>query len=216
MRSTNSNSIMKVWLAAFALASFVALSGCGSVTMPQEHYYRIGLPDLGRSSLVSADIVRVEGFDLASALHSDRLLVAEDAVQLRAYEFHRWISPLQRLVQDAMTVGLSRAHAFTEVKGPTDGPGETLVLTGRILDFHQANVDGEWAGKVTIALRLDDARGDRGVVLQEEFTQSVKMTDESPGAAVRALSEGTRGVLQQFLERCVQVGVFADVARPGK
>jgi hypothetical protein len=44
----------------------------------------------------------------------------------------------------------------------------------------------------------------------------VKMTDESPGAAVRALSEGTRGVLQQFLERCVQVGVFADVARPGK
>ena len=85
------------------------------------------------------------------------------------------------------------------------------MLTGRILDFRQVARDGAWAGKVTLALRLADAR-DHRVVFLEESSAPVPMPDEMPGAAVAALSAGTRDVLRGFRARCEAAGGFAGIA----
>ena len=203
------------------------LASCGSVVIPEEHYYRLALPELPVGTSVdtpvgmpggSVEVLRVEGFELASTLRGDRLLVAESPVQLRAYEFHRWISSLDRLVRDVVTAVLTRSNAFREVKGPTDGPGETLLLSGRILDFHQVADRGAWAGKVRFHLRLATGfdTGEPRVLFQQEFTATVPMQGPSPAAAVVALSAATGRVIAGFLGRCRDVGVFSGVAKPGK
>ena len=199
------------------LALIVALLcvGCSTVAIPEENYYRLDLPRLTPMAAASSEILRIEGFELASSLNSDRLLVADNPVQLRAYEFHRWIGPLDRLVQDAVQAGLSRVRAFAEVKGPAEAPGETLYLSGRILDFHQVGEDGAWAGRVTLELRLA-ASQDRRVLFQEEFSRTVPMQGATPADAARSLSAGTGRIVEDFLERCDVAGVFSSAAQPGK
>ena len=76
-------------------------------------------------------------------------------------------------------------------------------------------IAGGWAGKVTLALRLEVA-SDRRVLFQEEFSRSVPMVDSTPSAAAIALSQGMSRVLEHFLSRCEEVGVFEGFAEPGK
>jgi ABC-type uncharacterized transport system auxiliary subunit len=201
-------------LLALALAMALAAGACGSVQVPEEHYYRLVLPQVEPRAQRSPAVLRIEGFELAASLSPDRLLVATAPVQLRAYEFHRWIGPLERLVQDAVREQLTRAGAFTAVKGPEDGPGESLVLTGRIIDFHQVAMAQTWGGKVTVQLRLSRVE-DRQVLFHEEFSATVSMPQAAPMDAVQALSMATDGVVRQFLARCDAVAVFA-AARPGR
>ena len=191
------------------------LASCGGVAVPHETYYRIDAPELGAHPIRSGDVLRVEGLDLDASLSSDRVLIADDAVQLRAYEFHRWLNPLDRMVLDTLVRSLSRSGAFQRVKGPTDDAGESLVLAGRVIDFHQSGAAGVWCGKVTMELRLTRA-SDGAALFDEEFTHSVAMEEPSPDAAVRALSRGTGEVLRQFLDRCHEAGVFRGFAEPGK
>lgn len=193
----------------------VLFASCGSVAIPEENFYRLDLPQVRGVKTRSPDVLRVEGFELASTLSTDRILVAENRVRLRAYEFHRWINSLDLLVKDCVLVGLTRAQAFAEVKGPADGPGETLLLSGRILDFHQVAIAGSWSGKVTLSLRLEVASGHR-LLFQEEFSCSVPMAGSTPSAAVLALSQAMSRVLEHFLSRCSEVGVFEGFAKPGK
>ena len=100
--------------APLALLLGLVAAGCSSVDLPQEAYYRITLPAIGPIPVRSAHVLRVEGFELDSSLSSDRLLVAETPVRLRAYEFQRWVNPLDRLVQDALQRGLTHTRAFAE------------------------------------------------------------------------------------------------------
>jgi uncharacterized lipoprotein YmbA len=193
----------------------VLAAGCSSVSLPEENYYRLALPDRVASPIRTTHVLRIEGIELDSSLSRDKILVAQSDVQLQAYEFHRWISPLDRLIQDAITNGLSRSGAFVQVKGPVDGPGESLLLSGRVLDFQQVAGANGWSGKVTIVLRVLSAR-DRELVLEREVTSTLAMGDKSPGAAATALSSGLGDTMTQFLAGCAGTAVFAQAARPSK
>lgn len=152
----------------------------------------------------------------------DRLLVAERVGQLRAYEFHRWMNPLNRLVQAAVRRGVQETGAFAEAKGLADPSGEDFVLRGRILDFHQSAVEGRWVGLVRIGLRLARA-ADRAVVLQRVFSATTSLAEaeegetfDLPAELAIALSAGTGPVIELFHQACAEAGLFADLARPGK
>ncbi|MCA8956777.1 MAG: membrane integrity-associated transporter subunit PqiC [Planctomycetes bacterium] len=198
--------------AALCCALCLPSVGCRSVAIPEEHYYRLdlgALPAVADAHKPPAGVLRVEGFDVAASLSTDRLLVASTPVQLRAYEFHRWLNPLGQLVRDAVVTGLSRTGAFAEVKSPTDAPGEDWSLSGRIVDFHQVvHQGGGWAARVTMRLRLwSPARG--ALLLQQELSRQVPVNGSEPAALAAALSEALVQVLQGFAEKCVQARVFA-------
>ena len=195
--------------------SFLLVVGCSAVSVPQENYYRLAAVGLPVALAPTKDTLRVEGFELASSLSRDQILVADNSVQLRAYEFHRWISPLNRLIQDTVATGLTRSKTFAQVKGPTDDPGETLALSGRVLEFQQEGESGKWQARVTIELRLQSAP-ERRLLLQDEFTAEVPMTESDPAAAVVALSSGVGRVVSSFLERCREAGLIAVAAGPSK
>lgn len=205
---------MRIWSLCGALCLAGLSVGCGAVPVPVETYYRLAPTNQQPIATASQEALRVEGFELASALSSDRLMVAESPVQLHIYEFHRWINPLERLVQDAIRGGLRRAGAFGEVLGPADsGASEAMTLTGRVLDFQQVPLGDGWGGRVRLELRLVGGSGQR-TLLREEFGATAAMADASPAGAVQALSRATGEVLSQFLRRCAERELLGVPARP--
>lgn len=195
---------------AWLLAPFV-LTGCGSVEVPDEVYYRVALPPAATAPMAHGGVLRMESLTLASSLSEDGLMVQEGPVRLRPYAFHRWVAPLDQLVTDAIQGNLRRSRCFEEVLGPLEGDTADLVLTGRIVDFQQDVGAAAWDGVVTLDLRLvqlaEDGVSTVGTAFQREFTARVPATSRHPEAGVQALSQGLGEVCQQLVQQMVQVGV---------
>jgi uncharacterized lipoprotein YmbA len=102
-------------------AVLAVLAACASVEVPVERLYRLDLPASASPDPGRAGVLRVQDLQLATALDGDRLLV-QRGVRLEPRALDRWIAPLDRLVTDALVLGLSRARVCDLVKGGVD-PG---------------------------------------------------------------------------------------------
>ncbi len=193
---------MKYPSMTFSALFLLLLSACGSVHLPEQNYYRLLPPQaLGAASRDQGYVLRVQSVRLASSLAHDRLMVSHSPVRLQAYEFHNWVSPLDQMVEDVLITGLSRQTAFLQVKDAGDGYGEDLCLNARILDFHQVQHNGQWSGRVSVAVNLCTSK-DQHSLLQEEFSATVPMQGSDPDALVLALSSGLSTVMTDMVARC--------------
>lgn len=194
--------------AALAAAAFL-LAACGSVEVPRERFFRLALPEVAAVDPQKAGVLRVADLQLGTALDSDCLLVAT-GVQLEPRPLERWVAPLDRLVTDALVLGLSRAQVCDLVKGAADPGDETWSLRGRIVEFAEVHDgDGERA-HVTIELWLE---GDGRLLFRQEFAATERLQGTGAEAAVAALSRGLQQVVGGVVARMRQDGLFA-AARP--
>ena len=197
---------VRVRLVSVALLLPVAtvLAACGSVKLPEEHFYRLDVPrQAGTAAAPSVEmrplVVRVQRLQLGADLAGDRLMVGAGAVRLQPYVFHRWAGSLDSLVTDAFVTAFARSGAFGAVKGPDDAGGEDVTVSGRILDFHQVQENGAPAALVTLDLVV--ARGEQPV-WRSELRRLEPAQGSEPEAVVRALSAGLAHVLHDAVERC--------------
>ncbi len=185
----------------------LVLFGCGSVSLPEQHFYRLRLPEPTGGALQRAGILRVGELELSAVLAGDRLMVARGPVEMQPYEFHHWAGPLDVLVADTLVAGLSRSRCFSQVKAAGERGGEEFVLTGRVLNCHQeVNEDG-WHGVVTLDLRLVDARDGR-LYFQTELSRRRSATSTEPAALVLALSLAMAEIVEGILVECQRSGIF--------
>lgn len=198
-----------------ALALLAVLGACSSVQVPEQHLYRLRLPDPPRAVETRRCVLRIGPLDLAADLGGDRLVVADGPVKVAHYRNHRWAGPLERLVADALLAGIARSRAFEQVKSDSERGGEDLLLTGRVLDFHQSVRDGRWVGDVALDVRI--AAQDGGSVLHVELRRDAELESAEPEALVLALSSALEQVVDDLLGACVEAGLAAPpaVPRPG-
>lgn len=197
----------------------LSLGACGAVEVPEERYYRLALPEVpaapgAEQKPRELGVLRVRSLELAATLDGDRIMVAESPVRLRALEFHRWVAPLPRMLQDELITGLRRSGAFTEVKSELDPSGEDLRLSGRVLDCHQVAGEGQWTALLRLELRLERA-GDGRTLFRDEFVSRVPLQDGGQDGLVEGLSRGLQEVLQAFVQRSAAHRTAAQ-ARPPK
>lgn len=187
------------------LCALLALAACGSVEVPTEQFYRLQLPAVAEAHPMRAGTLRVHDLQLGTALDSDRLL-RQQGVRLEPRPLARWVAPLDRLVTDALVLGLSRARVCDLVKGSADAGLETWSLHGRIVDFVEASTEHGQEARVRLELWLQ--QGDR-LVFQDEFTcvEPIEATD--PDAAVAALSRGLNRVVGDVVGRMRSLDLFA-------
>lgn len=187
--------------------ALAALSGCGSVSVPEQCYYRLEPPAPTAATSPRAGSLRVSGLELAADLTGDRVMVAEDPVRVTPFVNHHWAGPLDQLLADAFVTGLRRAGWFERVKDPTAIGDEDWVLSGRVLDFQLApGTNAEWVGLATIDLELLDAHGQ--LVFRHEFQRRAPAAGTSPEDVVRALSVSVGEIVADFGRRCERAGVF--------
>lgn len=204
------------WFAWFVVA---ILAACSSVELPVERYYRLQPTDAVAPDPMRAGILRVHDLQLGTALDSDRLLF-QAGVRLEPRSLARWVAPLDRLVTDAMVLGLSRARVCELVKGSADSGVETWSLHGRIVDFVEAVSKEGSQAHVTLELWLQC--GD-DLVFHDEFACTEPLSESGPDQAVVALSRGLNQIVGQVVARMRDLDLFAaahaakarnDVARP--
>jgi uncharacterized lipoprotein YmbA len=198
-----------------AVCLCVLLAACGSVAVPEQHYYRLVPPSPAGELLPRAGTLRVANVELAAELSGDRMLVADGPVRVAPFVHHHWAGPLDRLVADALVTGLRRAGWFERVKDLTTGGGEDWLITARVLDFHLApGSDGEWVGLATIDLELVDQGGT--LVFRDEFRRTTPTGGTEPEYVVEALSRSVESIVADFGVRCERAGVFEQsyVASP--
>jgi uncharacterized lipoprotein YmbA len=199
-----------------AAAALLGLaSGCGSVDVPRESFWRLELPAPAGGELPRAGCLRVADLQLGNALDGDCLLVADGPVSLEPIEMQRWVAPLDRLVTDAVVLGLSRTRMFTLVLGAGDPGREDHTLFGRIVDFAEHRRPGGDVALVVLEFWL--GRSD-AILFQEEFRAEVPLAGSGPEAMVSALSRGLQQVLDALVGRMRAAGVFAGAiqAAPAK
>ena len=185
----------------------LGVAGCGSVEVPKQLYYRLEAPEPPKATIPRAGVLRVGGLELAADLAGDRVMVAENAVQVAPFVHHHWAGPLDGLLADVLVTGLRRAGWFERVKDPMAGGGEDWVLSGRVLDFQLApGEDGRWVGRATIDLELVDRQG--ALVFRDEFQRDVPAEGTDAAHVVHALSQSVAGILTDFGTRCERAGVF--------
>lgn len=186
------------WWIALALA----LAGCGSVAVPSERFYRLELPASVAPDPARAGVLRVQDLQLNTALDSD-CLVRQDGVRLEPRPLSRWVAPLDRLVTDALVLGLSRARVCELVKSSVDPGAETWNLRGRIVEF--AETDGGTVARVTMELWLEaDAR----LLFHDEFVAVEPIAVPGPEGAVGALSRGLQRVVGNVVARMRGMDLF--------
>ena len=178
---------------------------CGSVQLPQERYWRLELPAPVGGELPRGGVLRVHDLQLGNALQGDCLLVAPGDAQLVPRLTDHWIAPLERLVTDAVVLGLSRTRMFALVKGAGDAGGEDCELHGRIIDFAEHREGAATVGRAVFDFWVE-CRGE--LRFHDEFTAAVALRGEGAGAAVMALSAALLQVLDQLAGRMRAAGLF--------
>lgn len=196
---------------AVVLAALL-LAACRSVEVPRERYFRLDLPAASAADPQRAGVLRVLDLQLGTALDSDCLLIA-DGVHLEPRPLERWVAPLDRLVTDALVLGLSRARVCALVKSGADPGQENWSLHGRIVEFAEVRGSGanDSAARIALELWLEDRDGQ--LLFHDEFRAEEPLREAGPAAAVAALSRGLQGIVGGVVQRMQGDGLFA-AARP--
>lgn len=192
------------WL-PFLLAAVAC--GCRSVAVPVERYYRLEPPPVAAPDPQRGGVLRVHDLQLATALDAGCLL-RQEGVRLEPRPLSRWVAPLDRLVTDAVVLGLSRARVCELVKGGADPGGETWALRGRIVEFAEAIDDAGAVAAVTLELWLE--AGDQ-LLFHGEFAAREPIVDgaDREAAVVAALSRGIGTVVGSVVQRMRGMALFA-------
>ena len=185
------------------------LIACSSVEVPVERFYRLQLPAAVAPDPLRAGTLRVHDLQLATALDSDRLL-CQRGVRLEPRVLSRWVAPLDRLVTDALVVGLSRARVCELVKGSVDPGPETWTLHGRVVDFVEAHGAAGAEARVTMELWLQS--GDH-LLFHDEFAAVEPLGEPGAESAVVALSRGVQTVVTDVVARMRGLDLFAAELR---
>ena len=194
------NATRSLWL-----FGVLGLAACGAVAVPRERFYRLALPPVEAPDPQQAGVLRVHDLQLATSLDGDCLL-QQEGVEVRTQPLARWVAPLDRLVTDAVVLGLARARVCELVKSGLDPGGETWSLRGRIVDF--AEVRGEAGAMARVTLELWLEAGDRRL-FHDEFTAVQPLGPAGPEAVVAALSRGLQEVVGAVVASMRQRDLFA-------
>jgi uncharacterized lipoprotein YmbA len=201
-------NVATTWRRAVA-AGFLLLAGCSSVVVPNERFYRLELPAVAAPAADCGGVLRVQDLQLHTALASDHLQ-RRCGNRIEPAPLARWVAPLDRLVTDALVLGLSRARVCDLVKGACDPGDETWSLRGRIVDFVETGVGEARQACVTLELWLER---DQQVLFHDEFAVESAIVAAGDDGAVAALSSGLAQVTAAVVQRMRALDLFAQARR---
>jgi uncharacterized lipoprotein YmbA len=195
---------------AWWLGSASLWTGCAAPTVPNDVYYRLDGGAVERqvarvAAPATATDARielwVEPFTVALPLQGDRLLAAVGPVRIEPYAHHRWVVPLDQLLDESarqMLTGLGfQVPGRHERRPPGD---ESLLLSGHVLEFHEVDTASQWSARARLQAQVRRV-ADGSLLWADDLTAEVVAARRHPDAVVVALSQAWRQIMAQVAAR---------------
>ena len=178
----------------------VGLSGClGSRTSPPVRYYSID----GLSATVDTATrtwpvtlgVRVFG---EATRYRDRMLYRVSEVEVGFYEFDRWVEPPGEMVTRVVMAHLRASGLFRQITAALDASASAWVLSGDVLRFDEVRSASGRHATCRLQLELRRVR-DEQLLWSDVITTTAALTDDTPTALARAMSEAVQRAARQLI-----------------
>lgn len=177
------------------IASLLAACAGGGGGLPVTHYYTLAGPaSSGAAAGPEAGlVVGVRSLAVDPPYDQDRLVYREgpEATEIGFYAYHRWASPLGRLVAVALADGLSGTPGIASIEPARAATDYTARLDGRVIYLEEVDSPGAQEVRLSMELTLRDAEG--GVVWSAVLTSAaagrVREVSEVAAMAQRAFDD---------------------------
>ena len=175
-----------------ATASILALMlvGCGGP--PATHYYVLELtPRAEASAPAEAErglTVGVKTFQVDPPYDQDRIVyrTRERSTEVGFYAYHRWATPLSRMLPLAVVTGLEGADGLRLIEPAVTGRSYDAYLVGRVLALEE--IDHSGGQDIVVRLRLALRSGDGTELWSEVLTAEDTINTREVGDIVERMS----------------------------
>ena len=196
MRSTICQAIMVGLCGIFV--------GCAG-SLPLTHYYTLRRPQeaaavhLGGTASTGL-AVGVDTFIVDPPYDQDRLVyrTAHNSSEVGFYAYHRWASPLGRLVAVALAEGLSGTAGIVSIE-PTASAGKyDAHLGGRVIYLEEIDLPTTQEARLALDLRLVDSEGN--TLWSQILSSSVSGQAENASQIMLQMTKAFDDILGQARE----------------
>ncbi|MBI4183438.1 MAG: membrane integrity-associated transporter subunit PqiC [Proteobacteria bacterium] len=185
------------------LALALPVGGCGgSAPVPRDHYYRLEVapPERALSAPLFDGALEVRRF-LADGLLAERALLfsrREASFELDRYDYHYWVEPPSRLLQEELVAFLRQANIARAVITSEQRAGAPYVLTGKIRRLER--LVGATGASVLVELELGVGQGgERGLEVIQVYRAERPAAESGIPATVAAYGQAVGGIFRAFL-----------------
>ena len=186
------------WLPCLLACTATLAVGCGG-RIPPTHYYVLELHGEGHEvnpgPAVGGLKIGVESFAVDPPYDQDRLIyrVGEGSVEIGFYHYHRWATPLSRMLPRVVAAGLRGTPGVSAIEPAASARDYAATLEGRLLSLEEVDTpEGQRVlVRMHLTLRLADGT--------EIWTESLAGEGTAESGEVAALVEELCGVLGQVL-----------------
>jgi ABC-type uncharacterized transport system auxiliary subunit len=171
--------------------------GCG--TSRPVKYYRIPLPDPAASvsSAPFAVTLKVGNIDAPPLMRDGRILYQAGANEVGAYEYHRWVEPPDRIVQNSLVRLLRASGRYPSVDASASPAKTDYVILGKIHEF--AEVDKpEVFTRISLEIELHDGTTNR-TVWSRLYTGEMKVDGKEVADVVQTLDRNLQRGLAEIV-----------------
>ncbi len=162
-----------IWLLPWLLITPVL--GCAG-RLPETHYYTLLPPQNFQATTGAEEIggfaIGVESFTVDPPYDQDRLVYrpVEASAEVGFYAYHRWASPLGRLVAVALADGLRGTAGVAAIEPAVSTGSYSARLRGRVIRFEEVELASTREARMTVEVELVDRDGER--LWKETITSS--------------------------------------------
>lgn len=190
---------MRPWVVCMVLV-VVGLSGCwGSRTFHAVRYYSVdGLSATADTAMRTWPLtLGVYAFGEATR-YRDRMLYRFSEVEVGFYEYDRWVEPPGEMVTRVVIANLRASGLFRQITPAIDAPALAWVLSGEVLRFDEVQSASGSHAECRLQLELRRVR-DEQLLWSDVITTTAALSDDTPAALARAMSEAVQYAARQLI-----------------
>jgi len=167
-----------------AVLVIVLAAACGCATGPAPRYYTLDMQPTGSARpACNIEIARLRS---SEALARNDIMIKKTATEIEYYAAHRWAADPGELVREKLQTEFGRNPEAEK----------TIVVSGDLLGFEQADVGGgaEARVKLDLEFRSEDAARNGPPILRKTYEATKAAERKTPEAVVEALSRALEDV----------------------
>lgn len=178
-------------------ALLVTLAGCGAARPPRYYSLEEKLVNPPPASADASVVLVLAHFTAPHVLRDDRIVYGMSAVEMGAYEYHRWAEPPAEMVENLLIDKLRGTGQYKSVQRLSSSARGAYVLRGQLVSLNEVDDPSGVVARFGIRLELFQPRTGL-VVWTGSYSHDQPVGKKSVSEVVEALQKNVQAGLGQL------------------